>query len=114
MTRDPWKLVMSVDELRVGLCVEFRTCVWCGRKDRTILLRKTKSPTGLICLPGGDRIPDDGSVWIVARRCRLSSKPHRPDVALGPAIRERRLYALIDDDTAADETTVTRRREMVE
>ena len=105
MTRDPWKLVTSVDELRAGPCVELRPDMASGRVNRFILISRETAPS--FCHTGGDR--DD-------HHCRgWKTTAHRNFYCGRPiAIPERRLYALIDDDTAADETTVTRRRELVE
>jgi len=100
MTRDPWKLVTSARQLRAGMCVELRPCITCGKRERFVLLGKERGAT--FC-------PSHG-------RCRgwRTSSGHKDSMCRAPdAIYERRLYALIDDDTAADETTVTRRREMV-
>jgi len=105
MTRDQWKLVTSVDELRAGMCVELRPCAWCRKRERNILMREAgiqlgRSPDGSFGL---------GKAFYAAGVCDSQEGGSYDD-----AIRERRLYALIDDDTAADETTVTRRRELVE
>jgi len=115
MTRDPWKLVTDEAQLKVGMTVELRQCGWCGKRERFMLLRKrepkplTKSPSGEVRKTTAD------ASWEGATRCReYRARWGERGSVFDVAIRERRLYALIDDDTAADETTVTRRREMVE
>jgi len=112
MTRDPWKLVTSVGELRAGLTVELRPCNWCGGRERFVLLR-TVEPFPLGTTASGELFltPSGTVAWITTTRC--TSRTQRERTVLTRAIANRRLYALIDDDTADDETTVTRRREMV-
>jgi len=108
MTRDPWKLVTSVDELRDGMTVELRPCVTSGRNERVVLLRSDDEPG--VC--GGCMLkPTSPFDWVSAG---WSDDTLSDVLCAKGAIQDRRLYALIDDDTAADETTVTRRREMVE
>ena len=102
MTRDPWKLVTSAGELRPGMRIELRPNAETGKIDRVLLSRL--DPRKLIC-PTCKLMGPTKFDWFAAARdghyCFVNAIP------------ERRLYALIDDDTAADETTVTRRREMV-
>lgn len=102
MTRDPWKLVTSVDELREGTALRWSDI----GPEIAIILKICESDEP--CDKGHDGPGFD-----------LSDDP--PDMAERNAsnclecdIERRVLYALIDDDNAADETTVTRRREMVE
>jgi len=114
MTRDPWKLVTDEAQLKVGMTVELRQCGWCGKRERFMLLRSRK-PKRFSVGPDGERLETTAvAAWFYSNRCReyVKSWPEKAGV-LDYTIRERRLYALIDDDTAADETTVTRRREMV-
>lgn len=96
--RDEFVLVKSEDELRPGMCVELRTCAVCGKRERAILNAES---------PSSD--PTRGkSAWTT-----LPDEVHYKRKRFGIAIRERRLYRLIDDDTAADETATTRRKERV-
>src|SRR6185295_7726198 len=108
MTRDPWKLVTSVEELRPGLCVELRPCISSGKCERLILLKRdAERGICIACLlPTVNKFDWHAAGW--------SSAELSPVLCAEAAIRERRLYALIDDENAADETTVTRRRERVE
>jgi len=108
MKRDPWKLVTSVEELRPGLCVELRPCISSGKCERLVLLKKYDEPGMCIAclLPTGNQFDWHAAGW--------SNGELHPVLCAESSISERRLYALIDDDTAADETTVTRRRERVE
>ncbi len=103
MTRDQWKLVTDEAELKVGMTVELRPCAWCRKRCRFMISERWFSDGGN-CIVCGRQL---------AARAIGSCDDTRPHCTCN-AIRERRLYALIDDDTAADETTVTRRREMVE
>ena len=106
MTRDPWKLVTDEAQLRVGMCLEMRPCKATARTERFVLLRRQDGQTR--CYPGNAHKTCRG--WHSTAISNGSTV-----MCVAPlAIRERRLYALIDDDTAADETTVTRRRELVE
>jgi len=110
MTRDPWKLVTDEAQLRVGMAVELRPCHACGRRERRILLNRHPAAATFYCYETGRSEKSVSAYsWEAAGRCEPSFTRWQP----GSAIRERRLYALIDDDTAADETSVTRRREMV-
>jgi len=114
MTRDPWKLVTDEAQLRAGMTVELRPCAWCGKRERFILLRACV-PRPTTAGPGGLSRPTTSKVaWLYSARCREYEGGRGINGVMDKSIRERRLYALIDDDTAADETTVTRRREMVE
>jgi hypothetical protein len=109
MKRDPWKLVTDEAELKVGMCVELRPCQACGRRERRILLNKGPAANTFHCYKTGKSEESISAYsWAAAGRCDQSFTRWQA----GSAIRERRLYALIDDDSAADETTVTRRREM--
>jgi len=103
MTRDPWKLVTDEAQLRAGMTVELRRCARCGSRDRFVIAEMEYS-VGLRC---------GVCKRATGPRAIGSCSDHLPQCPCA-CIRERRLYALIDDDTAADETTVTRRREMVE
>ena len=97
MSRDPWKLVTSVDELLAGMTLELRPSLQTGKRERFVLLGRELYATGC---------PKHGRCrgWRTSTKWSMCESPD--------AIREQRLYALIDDDTAADETTVTRRQEM--
>ncbi len=103
MSRDPWKLVTSADELRAGMTVELRPNLRSGKKERFLLTRR--DPRTKLCRDCNEWGPNDYDWFTADDRTHFCCKA---------SIRERRLYALIDDDTAADETTVTRRRERVE
>jgi len=105
MSRDPWKLVTSVDELRAGMCVELRPNAVSGKRARVILTGIRPSVTYCTSCGGGRNGEPRRFDWDDASGAWICT---------ADAIPERRLYALIDDDTAADETTVSRRREMVE
>jgi len=104
MTRDLWKLVTDEAQLHVGMCLEVRPCKSTGRNERFVLLSREDDQTP--CYPRADHKICRG--WIRTAISNGSTVMCANTIA----IRERRLYALIDDDTAANETTVTRRREM--
>lgn len=97
MTSDPWKPVTDEAQLKVGMTVELRPCRVLNKRLRFMLFRRKR---GYCCIC--DR---DDELWITSSAAGK--------FCYRRAIPERRLYALIDDDTAADETTVTRRRELV-
>ncbi len=107
MKRDPWKLVTDEAQLRAGMTVELRPCLSSGRNERVVLLRSDDEPG--VC-SGCMLKPTSPYDWVSAG---WSDETMTDVLCAKGAIQERRLYALIDDDTAADETTVTRRREMV-
>jgi len=110
MKRDPWKLVTDEAQLRAGMTVELRPCQACGRRHRRILLgERPASDKVFNHAVGGYVRSHSARAWTKAGGCADGFGATQ----YGRAIRERRLYALIDDDTAVDETTVTRRREMV-
>ena len=109
MARDEFVLVKSEDELRPGMCVELRPCLRCGKRDRRIL-------TG--ALGRGDTVDVDGIVsraviFYATGICPPSPGFRGDTCGFSRSIRERRLYRLRDDDTAADETATTRRKERV-
>jgi hypothetical protein len=113
MTRDPWKLVTDEAQLRAGMYCEVRTCSYCGKRDRFLI---TAGPLAAEPLTWNTKLqmdeatPTGAMLWEASGGC---VNFNRTRGTLYDAINLRRLYALIDDDTAADETTVTRRREMV-
>jgi len=114
MTRDPWKLVTDEAQLKVGITVELRPCRWCGKRERFMLLRKLTPKPITVSHDGTERWTTANAAWSYSGRCPEYGTEREVNGVLDVCIPERRLYALIDDDTAADETTVTRRREMVE
>ena len=97
--RDEWALVKSEDELRPGMCVELRPCMTTGKRERFLLLRPEtrKSPCPACVACRGWKTSASFGALCKALAC----------------IPERRLYRLRDDDTAADETATTRRKERV-
>ena len=97
---DEWVLVKSEDELRPGMCVELRPCRYvCGRIHRFVLIGR--EPRATWCSRLSTHLTCRG--WLfVGDGCN-----DRP-LCTYSAIRERRLYRLIDDDTAADETATTK------
>jgi len=103
MKRDPWKLVTDAGELRPGMTVEFRPNRRTGSNARRILIKRKAAP-GYGCATCLEELPNDYD-WDTG---------YERHSCFSVAIPERRLYALVDDDTAADETTVTRRRELAD
>lgn len=102
MTRPDWVLVKGESELRVGMCVELRPCVWCNRRERLIISKRKSPTTGYATNPSGIRF-SISHAWHVLGRCRAEP------VAFSQTIRERRLYRLADEQL--DETTTEKRLE---
>lgn len=96
--RDEFVLVKSEDELRPCMCVELRNCMVCGNRRRFILNTKETSTDPM------------SAKWAWTT---LPKNEHFDEIRLGVAIRERRLFRMRDDDTAADETATTKRKERV-
>lgn len=105
MTRDPWKLVTDEAQLRAGMCVELRPCNWCGKRERFMLLRECNPMPVTVNAYGERHKTTARKAWMYSSRCLEYEREIRTNGVLETPIRERRLYALIDDDTAADETT---------
>ena len=101
--RDEFVLVNSEDELAPGMCVELRPCKSCGKQERMILTHEVRGFSmrdgRLVPNTGWDSVPGDCAGKIGS--------------SFEYAIAQRRLYRLVYDDTAADETATTRRRERV-
>ena len=95
--RDEFVLVKSESELAPGMCVELRPCKTTGKRERFFVL-------------GRERRKSSCPLCVKCRGWKTSSGAMCMEMN---CIGERRLYRLRDDDTAADETATTRRKERV-
>lgn len=87
MMRDPWKLVTSVGELRAGMTVELRPCIWCGADEAVTLLYTVRAASHSSAPDGTTRKHSASKIWKVDSRC-LSEK----FVVFDRAVKEGRLY----------------------
>jgi len=104
--KDPWIKVESESELREGMAVQSRPCIWCGRTETVILARRYPA-SDVARGPDGTTASVSKWCWDAPGRCR----PYR--VHMGKPIREGRLFRLSDDALSTDTATTERMRERV-
>lgn len=108
MSSDAWILVTSESELREGMAVQLRPCIWCGRAENLILLRKART-TIFMRAPGGEiEVAPSGSIsYSYLGDCRRTSDHGN----FSPAIADRRLFRLRPDQLS--EATTAEKRKVV-
>ncbi len=94
--RDPWVQVKSEDELRAGMAVQLRPCVWCGRIETFVLTRDGGTYTGFAAGHDGRHYRENARIFTSAGRCRNSVEEWLPS----RMVREGRLFRLADDQLA--------------
>ena len=102
MKRDEWVRVKSESELRPGMAVQLRNCLWCGKRETQTIVR-IKPSSGYCVNPVGVMRETNSTIGFVGvGNCRGERSQ-----AFDNAIREGRLYRLADwqFDEASDETT---------
>lgn len=101
--RDEWVRVESEDELRPGMAVQLRPCMFCGNAETFFLTRQV--PAFPAVREDGSWSPDIGKQFLlVGGRC------HPGPSQFTRAIRERRLYRLRDLPAEETTTVATKRR----
>lgn len=101
MKRDEWVRVKSESELRPGMAVQLRNCMWCGKRETLTLLNATRA-SKIADAPGNVmEVSRSKDAWTVIGGCGS-----RPCVFYG-AIEDHRLFRLADwnFDEASDDTT---------
>jgi len=93
--REEWVRVKSEDELRIGLTVQLRPCVWCGRtENETIIAEVEVHP--MAHSPRGWQPSKATRAFDVVGSCQRSMDAG-PLTQYDEDISEGRLYRLADD-----------------
>lgn len=118
--REDWVRVKDRSELTAAMAIQFRPCRRCGRTD-TMFIKELGRADGNIFARGLGIVDmtdaEIGPMALVVPECREGDKVipgvrWQEGLALGPAIREGRLFRLVDNETIED--VVTREKETVE
>jgi len=96
---DGWVRVESEDELRPGLVVQLRPCLWCGVTEINLLGRETELGAEARTIDGG--IEEMSRPFVVELSCHIGAADYEH------AIRDGRLYRLAPFASDGTETTRT-------